>query len=420
MAAHVLTTKVFSISPADQHIAYAAVPWVAVTWLLSQLSAQFTAVPSAMQKYSIVSTGSTICGALTLGSGLLSLAMGGNLMAVLEVRTAAAFAITLSWGYVAKRLLPSLTLRLSITKTTFGRCMHFGVWQLVATAGGMVSGNADKAILGMYLSEVAVGLFAIPQTIVVVMYGLTYRAADVLLPAVSAMDSTAGRGRSFWVTIRVGWVLSLITTAAMGCFVIMGNDILRLYVGRVIAESSGRLLTLIAITAIASSSSPALNQYLLGIGDTKRTALISICSGVINISGALLLVPRLGLNGAAWSDLVAIILVRPVMHMLIWRGSARSIPFATVASYLYGPAMVGIPLSLALRGVRKSIGWECGWFGLAICCVVCGLIIVAAVVLCDRALPGWKQRESDSKQLFAQLWRVQQRAFVALATAAGK
>jgi O-antigen/teichoic acid export membrane protein len=420
LAARVLTTRVFSFNHADQQIAYAGVPWVALTWLLSQLAAQFTAVPSAMQRYSIVSTGTTICGAVTMGMGLMALWLGGNLLTVLEVRTAATFATTLCWGFVAKRLLPSLGLRLTITRATLAKCMHFGVWQSIATAGGMVSSNADKAILGMYLSDVAVGLFAIPQMMVGVTYSLTNKAAEVLLPAVSEIDSTAGRERSFWVTIRVGWILSLITTGAMGCLVIMGNDVLRLYLGRALMASCGSLLALIAITAMGSSSSPALMQYLLGIGDTKRTALIAVCSGVVNVAGALLLVRRFGLNGAAWADLVAIFLVRPMMHLLIWRGSARSVPFVSVASYLYGPAAVGIPLSLALRGVRESFGWQCGWFGLVICCVACCVIMVSIVVLFDRALPEWEQRRSDSIQVLRHVWKVKGHAFRFIAIAAGR
>jgi O-antigen/teichoic acid export membrane protein len=271
----------------------------------------------------------------------------------------------------------------------------------------------------MYLSDVAVGLFAIPQTIVTVVSSLTTKAADVLLPAVSEIDSIAGRDRSFLVTIRVGWVLSLITTTAMGCLIIMGNDILRLYVGRALAVSCGRLLILIAATAIASSSSVALSQFLLGIADTKRTALIAISSGIVGVAGGVLLIPRFGLSGAAWSDAVAIVLVRPVMHLLIWRDSGRSVPFATVASYLYGPALVGIPLSLALRWVRNSSKWECGWFGLAVCSIGCCLAIVAVVVLIDRLLPDWKQRKRDSGQVVRHVWKVQQNAFRAFAVAFG-
>jgi O-antigen/teichoic acid export membrane protein len=178
-------------------------------------------------------------------------------------------------------------------------------------------------------------------------------------------------------------------------------------------------LILIAATAIASSSSVALSQFLLGIADTKRTALIAISSGIVGVAGGVLLIPRFGLSGAAWSDAVAIVLVRPVMHLLIWRDSGRSVPFATVASYLYGPALVGIPLSLALRWVRNSSKWECGWFGLAVCSIGCCLAIVAVVVLIDRLLPDWKQRKRDSGQVVRHVWKVQQNAFRAFAVAFG-
>ncbi len=420
MAANVLTARVFSISHADQQIARAAVPWVAVTWLLSQLALQFTAVPTAMQKYSIVSTGTTLCGALTMGLGLVALWMGGNLLTVLEVRAIATLATVFGWFFVAKQMLPSLGRRWCVTRVTWSRCMHFGVWQSVASIGAIAANNSDKALLGMYLSDVAVGVFAIPQTIVSVTYSLIMRAGDVLLPAVSEIDSSRGRDHSFMLTIRVGWVLSLIAAVSMGCLVVMGDDLLRLYVGRELAASCGRLLALIAVTAIASSSSVALSQYLLGIADTKRTALIAICSGVVGVVGGVLLIPRFGLNGAAVSDATSIMLVRPVMNLLIWRDGGRKVPLAAFASFLYGPALISVPVSLALRAMRISIGGECGWLGLALWGAGCSMAIGGAVVIFDRFLPEWKQRQSDSGQVLMHVWKIRKRTMHALVAFAGR
>jgi O-antigen/teichoic acid export membrane protein len=298
--------------------------------------------------------------------------------------------------------------------------MHFGIWQSLAALGSVATNNADKAVLGMYLSDAAVGLFAIPQMMVDVTYSLTNRAAEVLLPAVSEIDSSRGRDLSFMVTLRVGWVLSLITTTAMGCLVIMGDDMLRLYVGRSIAASCGHLLILIALTAIASSSSPAISQYLYGIADTKRTALIAVCSGIVDVVGCALLIPRFGLNGAAVADVAAIVLVRPVMHLLIWRDTGRSVPLATLASYLYSPALVGIPVCLALHAMRTYLGGECGWLGLLMWCGGCSIIIVGAIFLIDRSLPEWQQRRSDSGQVLGHAWKVQRRAMDALVAIGGK
>src|ERR1035437_10206650 len=42
LAARVLTTRTFAISPADREIATAGVRWVTISWFLTQISAQFT------------------------------------------------------------------------------------------------------------------------------------------------------------------------------------------------------------------------------------------------------------------------------------------------------------------------------------------------------------------------------------------
>jgi O-antigen/teichoic acid export membrane protein len=409
MAASLLTARVFTISPGDQQIANAAVPWVAITWLLTQLGAQFTAVPTAMQRFSIVSTGTMICGAITLAIGLIALWLGGNLITVLEVRAVATLMTAIGWGLAARSMLPSLRFRLRITRAIFRKCMDFGAWQTVAAVGSLTANNADKALLGVYVSDAAVGIFAIPSTIVATASSLTSRAADVLMPAVSEIDSNAGRSRSFLVAIRAGWILSVISTCIMGCLVIMGSDLLRLYVGRGIAASCDRLLIIIALTFIAGAGSVAVNQYLLGIADTRRTAMIAVASGIVNVGGCMLLIPRYGLNGAAIADVIAIVLVRPIMQHIVWKDTCKAVPYGVFASYLYGPALAGIPVSIVLRLLRDRSNWECGWLGLAVSCIVCFVILAVTTLLFDRVLPDWKQRQSDSRYLLRYVWKAPQK-----------
>jgi O-antigen/teichoic acid export membrane protein len=419
-AARVLTKRIFAISQADQQIVSAGVPWVALSWLLTQLSLQFTAVPTALQRYSIVSTGSTLCSATTLGLGLLALALGGSLLTVLQVRAAWVGVTMLGWCFVAKYLVPSLGLRLRVTRATFATCMHFGIWQTVAAVGGVIGGNVDQAMLGMYVSSQAVGLFAIPQNIVNIAYALTTKSAEVLLPAVSELDCRAGRDQAISLTLRVSWLLSALTSATLGCLVVFGRDVLRLYVGTAIAASCGDLMMLIAVTAIASSGSVAVYQYLLGTGNTRWAAMMTLVSGVICFLGGIALIPRLGLNGAAWSNLVSIVLVRPIMHLHIWRHDARTTGAASFLTYLYGPAVIGIPLSLALRAVRNATAWNAGIFGVVIGAACCFLIIGGAVVLFDLVLPDSIRRQTDLRQGLRQISRIPRQAVAALALLVGK
>lgn len=413
--ARILTARVFAIGPADQQIATAGVPWVAATWLMTQLSLQFTAVPTALQKYNIVSMGSTVCNSAGLGLGLFVLWQGGNLLTMLQVRAAWALLTVLVWCWIAKAVFPSLGVRFRVTWSKLVTCFRFGIWQTVGAAGGMVAGNADKAILGMYISDAAVGFFAIPITIVQVAYALVFKAADVLLPAISKIDSEMGRDRALWSTLRVSWLLSLLTTAMMGCFVVLSRDILRLYVGAQTAGSCHQVLVITALAAIAGAGSVAITQYLLGIGDTRWTAVISIVTAVITLAGSVLLVPRFGLDGAAWSDLLAVVLSRPLMHYAIWLKDGQAVRLTSFVSHLYGPALLGIPVCLFLKGVRDAITWNAGFLGVTICGASCFLVIAGSIVALDRLLPDWRLRKNDLSLAFREIRNLQRRAYQAVA-----
>jgi hypothetical protein len=92
-------------------------------------------------------------------------------------------------------------------------------------------------------------------------------------------------------------------------------------------------------------------------------------------------------------------------------------PWRVFASYLYGPALIGIPLSLGLRATRNSIPWECGWAGLALCSALCCGVMLVGVMVFDQLLPESAQRKADFGQILRHAWSIPHRAVRAAAFA---
>jgi hypothetical protein len=147
-----------------------------------------------------------------------------------------------------------------------------------------------------------------------------------------------------------------------------------------------------------------VNQYLLGTGATVWLAITSIASGVLTLGVSWLLVPRYGLAGAAWSDLLAIVLSRPLIHMLIWRGRlSESVSFQTFSLALYGSTLAGLPITLVLAWARHQLQWSPGWLGLGFGMLVTGACLVGGMRLTDRWLPGGSARWHEVGRLVARL-----------------
>jgi len=150
-----------------------------------------------------------------------------------------------------------------------------------------------------------------------------------------------------------------------------------------------------------SCGSVAMAQYLFGTAQTPWIAASALASGLVILFGGLWLIPRFGLDGAGWTQILSIVLTRPLIHGIFWRSKLRlEVPASTFFSYLYGPAVMGAGGTLLLMEIRAHIAWTPGWVGLLFGALLCIGMLVAAVFALDYWLPDGKQRRRDTYQLF--------------------
>jgi O-antigen/teichoic acid export membrane protein len=391
-----LSRGVFKIEAAQHVTAATALRWIALGWLVSQISATFCAVPTALQRYNIVSTRTMVFSTLTQVIGLGVLWAGGGFVALVQARIAWSIVTATAWAWTARRLVAEVRLWPRYDRAAFRRSFGFGVWQTVASVGGLLANQTDKLLLGMYLSPSAVGLFAIPALIFETGYAVVSKLGEVLFPAISELQGKGNEARTIEVTLRSSWLLCVAMVAIQGSFFVFAADILRLYVGPEVATSSSQVLRIFAFTAILSSPAIGVAQFLLGTGNTMWTAVIAITSGLVTLGASLILVPRFGLAGAAWSDLLAILLSRPVIHFLIWRRFlAHKVSCGVFFVFMYGASLAGMAGAGGLAFLRASLAWEPGWIGLVSGMGASFLLLGASTLLLDLFFPGNRERRGD-------------------------
>lgn len=388
-AASFLVGSAFRIEAKDQALALDCLSWIAIGWFVTEVSATFSGIPAALQKYRIVSIGQTALSATGVAVGLITLLLGGNLLALVQVKFIWSVFTAFVWLLIARRLLPQARLHPQYHREAFRSSFRFGVWQTVATVGGILTNQADKYMLGIFTTTSAVGLFSIPANILQIAYQITAKLSEVLFPAISSLQ---GRGEDVYLgrlMIRSTGLLSVSMTAIMGGLFIFAHDILQVYVGAEIADSSASLLRIMVVSAILSSPAVGFTQYLLGTGKTTWLAFINITSGLITVGASLVLVPYWGLHGAAWSDLIAIILSRPLVHFVIWRKHLRAtVSLRALLTTTYGPAFWGVLLTGVLAVVRDSLVWIPSLISLIPLYVISLVTISGLVISIESILPG--------------------------------
>lgn len=405
LSAGVLSRDVFKVAAEDQALLSTAIHWTAVTWVVTQVSLTFTAVPTAQQNYRVVSMGTMLFSTMSMAFSLLVLVFGGGLVDVVKVRFVWSLCGLVGWAWCARVSLPEASLWPAYDRAAFRQGFGFGVWQTLAQVGGIFANQADRFLLGAYISTDAVGLFNVPTIFFVTSYSAVSKLSETLFPAFSALEGHGDREKLVQTLLRAGWLLTLLMVAVQSTLTVFAPDVLRLYMGHAMGAEVVQVLRISAFVAVISAPSLVVLQYVFGIGGTRWIAAMAISSGLINFSGGLILVPRLGLAGAAWSDLIAIVGTRPLIHYFIWRRHLSDVVTAKVFfRRLYGASLVGIPLTLALTVAREQVPeWQPGWISLPLGAAGVAIFVIGAVLVVELLRPNPSQGLADIRMLFRRL-----------------
>jgi len=395
LLAPALVTGVFNITAANQALAEICLYWIAAGWSVNQIATTFNAVPAALQRYDLVSIGTILFTLVNTGLGVAVLLMGGNLLAFVEAYFATQVFGAIGWFWLAHRLLPSISLFPRWNGLAFRRSFRFGFWQTVSQVGGLVANHTDKYVLGILMPMNAMGLYNIALQVEQKVYIVIYKMAEVLFPTFSHMQAQDNKRRESLAVMRSSWLLSTLATTILVPLIIWSRDFLVLWVGPQVAEGSYRVLQIITLSGLLGSGTTAGIFYLMGIGRTNWTALIAFASGVVVLVGSLSLIPRVGLEGAGWGNVLAM-LVRVIVVSAMWRTFFKTeIRWTAYMSAVYGPIVIGLTLAIGFFMLKPALNLTLGWIGLIIGGVISASILGLAIIVVDRVLPGGGIRHND-------------------------
>jgi O-antigen/teichoic acid export membrane protein len=393
--AGVLVKHVFIISPENQIMSQNCLYWVAAGWTVMQVASTFLAVPTALQQYPLVASGTTLQALLSAGLGLSVLFAGGNLLSFMKAQFVVQVLAMLGWFVVAKRLLPDSSLLPRWHTRAFRTSFRYGSWQTIANVGSMMANQTDKYVLGALLPASAVGLYNIALAIEQRAYVFVYKLAEVLFPAFSDLQARNDRKREYLALMRASWLLTTLSASMLIPVLVWGREFLALWMGRQVADGSYRVLQVLALAGLLGSASNAGQFYLLGSGRTRWSAFIAWATGICVLVGSIILIPRLGLEGAGWSNVAAMV-VQAGAVTIMWKtvfGSDSH--WAAFVSALYGPIVVGLCVAGILRWAKSMLQLQIGWPQFIVGCGCSSLLVFLAILAADRYLPGGNIRAAD-------------------------
>jgi O-antigen/teichoic acid export membrane protein len=281
--------------------------------------------------------------------------------------------------------------RIGIKRPRFSRIkeyLRFGVPVVPGSLSSWVVGSSDRYVIAYFMGVGAVGIYsaayALGSLIIMAAGVFTF----VLPPTLSKLFD---EGRLDEVKTHLSYSLKYLLALAIP-FVfgagILSIPVLRMFSTAEIASQGYSVMPLIALSTLAYIAYTPLVQPLILVKKTKIVGVIWIVSALANLGLNILLVPRLGILGAALPTLIAYglalgltgyysrkeftfavdwrfiaksLLASAVMSLVIWRmapqGTRDTILTAVAGCGAYAAAL------LLLRGItRKEIDFFRGLF----------------------------------------------------------
>lgn len=222
--------------------------------------------------------------------------------------------------------------------------LSFGVQAHLGTVVQFLSARLDVFVLNLFAGPSDVGLYSVATTVAGLLSYFPQAFGFVLFPRTASSDSETARQ----FTPKVARLSTLVTVVAVvGMFAVSGPALTLLYGEEY--RPSLRPLWVLLPSAVLVGFSLVLFSDLAGRGKPYYGTIASIVSTLVTVGGNLLLIPRLGIVGAA----IAVLLSRSAnATVAIWAYLAVS-HNRFVDILLIRKSDVAVGLNLGSRLIRR-------------------------------------------------------------------
>ena len=298
-----LVEHVFTVPPGDQLTARLGFYLAALGFLINLPSQTFGVVPTALQRFDYVVGRTIFFSTLSIVATVATLAAGYGLTAVFVVNLVISFATAVSFYFVARRLLPWARFRPRLYRRELRTLLTFGGLKASQRLAVQMMIQLDKVVVGAVFPLSTLAYYAIPLSLSQRIMRLSWNVGTAIFPAASALFGNNDERRLNELYLRAMKLTALLGCSTSAIMFFYAHDILRYWIGPAFELHSSSILMILAIANLlfALTTSPGL--ILEATNRIKVSTVYTWIAAGTNIVFLALLVPTIGVEGAAWAVL---------------------------------------------------------------------------------------------------------------------
>ncbi len=297
-------TNLFNVTAAEERTA---------TWLflLSGIGVGLTipcgitiAVLRGLQRFDLINISGVVATLLTLAATVMVLLAHGGVIGLALIGIVSTLLIQIFNIWLIYKIAPELRFGWhSGGRAHFRTLASYSSALFGMNLGGYLESRSDEIVIGGFLPIASVTPYNLARRLSALPQALTEQFLTLLLPMASEIHARVKpeQLRSLYI-ISTRVTLAIFLPIAL-ILVIFAENILTLWIGPTYAQYAYLVLILVTASLIDTSQWPA-GFVLQGMAKHHPLAIMTIASGVANLTISILLVGRLNLMGVALGTLI--------------------------------------------------------------------------------------------------------------------
>jgi O-antigen/teichoic acid export membrane protein len=366
----------FKISSEEINLGKNLLQMTAFTFLFECFGASFSAIPTALQRFDIKTKLSIAQSIFQISGTVILLLIGYGIYALVLWNLIVTILVQIANVIIGKRLIPALTIGPSFSREGIREVFHYSFFSMLTNIFGIMWANADRLLIGAFVSPNAVAFLSVPQQMVFRGNMLITGASAALLPRFSTMDDNSKVQRLF---LDSTFLLLASTIIIFVPTTVLLPDFLRLWITPEFSLESSLIGQIIAGSYIVRGAFYPFHMLFGGMNKPYLLTLHSLTNALIGVTINIILIPKIGLLGAGYSFLVTAC-VGFFTLMLAWRYVLKNTSFKALIRPVLLPVSLAIILLVLCFGIHHIFWKELGWLALIIEGVLYALLSALTVL----------------------------------------
>jgi len=295
---------IFKIEPEFHLATIQAIRISAVILVLRSVESVFVSTLRAYERYGPPVKLNIFLRCVVVISAVVLAAVGRGVVAIMAATLFWSALIVILQAVTARRVVGILNPFPTLAKPALAEVFSFGCFSWLQSLAGVAFTYADRFLVAAMLGAAPVAIYVLCVQATQPIHGISAAAFNFVFPHISSRHE-AGEVDGPRRVFRLALVSSL-GSAVILClpFVLAGKQLLVVWMGGTFAKEAYSVLVLLAFAHLVLSLNVVPHYTLLAFGNAPYVSMTNAVGGILALGAVGVLIPSLGLNGAALGRLI--------------------------------------------------------------------------------------------------------------------